>query len=173
MAHHRNRNRNHERNQGNERNDDFDLESEARYDRRARGRERNADEQAVKSVKIEAPTCDGRIDLRAYSDWESDMDHYFKWYDMSEERRIWFAKMKLVSQARLYWSDVEHRLHQRREEPIGTWDEMKEHLRVKYLPQSYHDRLLDQRSNLQQVVCLWLTISYYAQIRHGYGKGTP
>ena len=58
--------------------------------------------------------------------------------------------MKLVSQARLSWSDVEHRLHQPREEPIGTWDEMKEHLRVKYLPQSYHDKLLDQRSNLRQ-----------------------
>ena len=111
---------NHERNQGNARNDDSDLKSEARYDRRARGRERNDDEQAVKSVKIEAPTFDGRIDPKPYSDWESDMDHYFEWYDMSEERRIRFAKMKLVSQARLYWSDVEHKLHQRRWESIGT-----------------------------------------------------
>ena len=58
--------------------------------------------------------------------------------------------MILVSQARLYWVDVECGLQNQREAPIVTWDEMKLHLRVKYLPQSYQDRLLDQRSNLRQ-----------------------
>ena len=65
----------------------------------------------MKSVKIETPTFDGRIDPRAYSDLESDIDHNFEWYDMSEERRVLFAKMKLVSQGRLYLSNIEHRLH--------------------------------------------------------------
>ena len=73
------------------------------------------------------------------------MDHYFGWYEMSDERKVRFPKMRLVSQARLYWVDVERVLQNRREAPIVTRDEMKLHLRVKYLPQSYQDRLLDQR----------------------------
>ena len=31
-----------------------------------------------------------------FSSWTSNMDHYFDWYDISDERRIRFAKMKLV-----------------------------------------------------------------------------
>ena len=42
----------------------------------------------MKSVKVEAPSFDGRIDSRAYYDWESDMDHYFEWYEMSDERKV-------------------------------------------------------------------------------------
>ena len=64
----------------------------------------------LKSVKVEAPSFDGRIDPRAYSDWESDIDHYFEWYEMSDERKVRFAKMKLVGQARLYWVEVERGL---------------------------------------------------------------
>ena len=35
------------------------------------------------------------------------MDNYFDLYDMSDERRVGFAKMKLVDQARQYWTNVE------------------------------------------------------------------
>ncbi|XP_073117835.1 uncharacterized protein [Elaeis guineensis] len=78
------------------------------------------------------------------------MDHYFGWYEMSEARRVRFARMKLVRQARLYWESVECLLNQRRQDPIETWDEMKEKLREKYLPTSYQQRLLDQWQRFTQ-----------------------
>ena len=68
------------------------------------------------------------------------MDHYFDWYTMSEDRRIRFAKMKLIGHAKLYWNNQE-RL---RRNPITTWQEMKDALKEKYLPESYQQRLLDQ-----------------------------
>jgi len=42
------------------------------------------------------------------------MDHYFDWYNMSNERRIRFAKMQLVGQARKYWTNVEKLMTLRR-----------------------------------------------------------
>jgi len=50
-----------------------------------------------KNIKLEAPTFDGQLDPQFFLDWISDMDHYFDWYDMSDERRVRFVKMKLVS----------------------------------------------------------------------------
>ena len=55
-----------------------------------------------KSKKLEAPTFNGQLDLQFFLDWISDMNHYFDWYDMSDERRIRFVKTKLVGQARQY-----------------------------------------------------------------------
>ena len=46
------------------------------------------------------------------------MDHYFDWYDMFDERRSRFAKMKLVGQARQYWTNVENLMKLENLEPI-------------------------------------------------------
>jgi len=72
------------------------------------------------------------------------MDHYFDWYDVSDERRIRFTKMKLVGQARQYWTNVEKLMKLRNQEPIQTWDEMKMKLQEKYLHVSYKQHLHDQ-----------------------------
>jgi len=80
---------------------------------------------SFKNIKLEAPTFEGQLDLQIFLDWISDMDHYFDWYDMSDERRIQFAKMKLVGQARQYWTNIEKLMRLRHQEAIQTWDEMK------------------------------------------------
>ena len=49
-----------------------------------------------KNIKLEALTFDGQLDPQIFLDWISYMDYYFDWYDMSDERKVWFAKMKLV-----------------------------------------------------------------------------
>ena len=48
----------------------------------------------LKNIKLETPTFDGQLDLQVFLDWTSDTDHYFDWYNMFDERRIRFAKMK-------------------------------------------------------------------------------
>ena len=78
------------------------------------------------------------------------MDQYFDWYDMYEERKFKFAKIRLVRQARLYWRNVECIARQRGDLPIVTWRNMKRKLREKYLPMSYQQRLLDQWQRLTQ-----------------------
>ena len=61
----------------------------------------------MKEIKVEAPSFDGQMDPTKFMDWLANMDHYFEWYDMSEERRVRFAKIKLVDQAKLYWTNHE------------------------------------------------------------------
>ncbi|KAK8929046.1 hypothetical protein KSP39_PZI017906 [Platanthera zijinensis] len=104
----------------------------------------------TRRIHLDAPTFDGRLDPKAFSDWLLDMDRYFDWYDMSDDRCVRFAKMKLVGQAKVYWISVERALERDGYYPITRWDDMKERLKDKYLPASYRDQLLDQLQSLRQ-----------------------
>ena len=79
------------------------------------------DDRFIRNIKLDAPTFDGSLNPKVYSDWEGEMDQYFEWYAMSEERKFKFAKMKLIRQARLYWGNIELTTRRRNVEPITTW----------------------------------------------------
>ena len=49
---------------------------------------------------------------------------------MNDERKFRFAKIKLLGQAKLNWSNHERLMTRGGRAPIVTWDEMKE----KYVP---------------------------------------
>ena len=78
------------------------------------------------------------------------MDHYFEWYGMSENRQMRFAKMKLVGQAKLFWTNTERKIERVGRAPIIDWYEIKERLKEKYLPLSYRQKLFDQWQSLRQ-----------------------
>ena len=78
------------------------------------------------------------------------LERYFKWYEMSQKLRVRLTAMKLVGQARQYWSNVERLIALRRQEPIRIWDEMKAKLSQKYLPITFQDQQLDKWSRFTQ-----------------------
>ena len=88
----------------------------------------------MKGVKVEAPSFDGQMDPTKFMDWLPDMDHYFEWYDMSEERRVRFAKIKLLSQVKLFWTKYEHMMIRKNRAPIINWEEMRKIHKEKYVP---------------------------------------
>ena len=106
------------------------------------GQKREIDQQEwiLRNVKIEAPSFEGQLDPTQFLDWLSNMDHYFEWYNMDDERRIRFAKMKLVVFAKLYWPNHERLMRRGGRAPVNTWDKMKMILKEKYVPTSYQQR---------------------------------
>jgi hypothetical protein len=44
---------------------------------------------------VEAPTFDDRLNPWVFTKWLCDMDHFFERYNLLENRRVNFAKMKL------------------------------------------------------------------------------
>ena len=104
----------------------------------------------MRHIKIEASTFEGQLDPWIFDIWVRDMDQFFCWYNLSETRRVRFAKMKLSGTAQLYWESVEESLIRRGQPPITDWVEMKAKLEEKYLPCSYRGNILDQWNNLRQ-----------------------
>lgn len=101
----------------------------------------DTEEDIKKKVKVDVPYFDGRLNPTTFADWLSAIDESFYWYDMSDERRVRFVKMKLVSLAKVWWNGFEGDIRRLGQPPIATWQEMKAKLREKYMPPNYHDKL--------------------------------
>ena len=56
------------------------------------------DKHILRNVKVEVSSFDGCLDSREYLDWKLGMGYYFGWYEISEARKVRFARMKLVRQ---------------------------------------------------------------------------
>ena len=129
-------------------------EDNSRNDSRSPKRERvqpynttDTDAQYIKSIKVDAPSFDGRFDPQVYINWQLAMDRYFRWHNMFESRKIRkirFAVMKLTGQAGQYWENLERMMRYRREDPVETWKGMKEKLMLKYISPSFSQQLLDK-----------------------------
>ena len=64
--------------------------------------------------------------------------------------KVQFAIMKLTGQAIQYWENLERMNRFRRDDPVETWDDMNDKLRLKYLLPSFSQQLLDKWNMLTQ-----------------------
>ncbi|KAG5531711.1 hypothetical protein RHGRI_026363 [Rhododendron griersonianum] len=103
----------------------------------------------TKKIKMEVPDFEGKVNPTLFHDWLASIE-YFDWYDMADDRRVRFAKMKLVGLAKIWWMGVEGDIQRLGQPPIGTWQEMKAKLREKFMPSNYHEKLCEQLIELKQ-----------------------
>ena len=69
---------------------------------------RDFDDRMFKE-KIEAPTFDGCLDLWVFTDWLRQMDKFFDYYHWAENKRVRYARMKLIGRADLFWEDLDRK----------------------------------------------------------------
>ncbi len=85
------------------------------------------------------PDFVGNVEPTVFSDWLASIKWYSDWYDMADDRRVRFAKMKFVGFTKVWWTGVENDIRRLGQPPIGTWQEMKAKLREMYVPANYRD----------------------------------
>nr|XP_023900366.1 uncharacterized protein LOC112012220 [Quercus suber] len=110
---------------------------------------RDFDDRMFKD-KIDAPTFDGCLDPWVFTDWLRQMEKFFDYYHWAENKKVRYARMKLIGRADLFWEDLEETLRRRREPPITDWLEMKNALSRNYLPSTYRSSLLEEWDRLRQ-----------------------
>jgi len=119
-----------------------DHESNCAHDWRGRK------EKIAHRFELEDSKFDCYCDLNVLSDWLVDIECYFDWYRFPDAARLLFVRRKLVGSTNTYWTSVERHCV-RHIVVIESWEEMKEKLKEKYLPEYYRNRLLDQLHNLR------------------------
>jgi hypothetical protein len=82
------------------------------------------------------PVSDSCLDPLVLTDWLHEMDHFFEWYNLPEDRRVKFAKMKLISRAELLWQSIKQLLARKNQPPILYWEEMRQNSRKNTYPNS-------------------------------------
>ena len=60
------------------------------------------------------------------------INYYFDWYDMDDEHRVKFAKMKLQRSAKIYRMFVERQRARQNRVPINTWATMEQLMKKSY-----------------------------------------
>ncbi|XP_078446574.1 uncharacterized protein LOC144715513 [Wolffia australiana] len=58
-----------------------------------------------KSVRIEVSIFEGSRNPKDYTDWESDLESYFQWYNMDDDLCVAYAEARLGGQAKIYWKN--------------------------------------------------------------------
>ncbi|XP_071906087.1 uncharacterized protein [Coffea arabica] len=103
----------------------------------------------TKKVRVNIPNFDGKIGPKVFSNWLATLQRYFDWYDMTDERKVKFAIMKLVGQVQVWWIGVKHDLRLAGQLDL-MWEEMKLRLKRKYMPLYYAADLFDDMNSLRQ-----------------------
>ena len=78
---------------------------------------RDFDDRMFKE-KIEAPTFDGCLDPWVFTNWLRQMDKFFDYYHWVENKKVRYARIKLIGRADLFYEDLKDTLRQRHEPPI-------------------------------------------------------
>ena len=92
---------------------------------------------ANNKLKPKLSNYDGNLSTELLLDWISELDNFFECEDISDEKRIIFATMKLKGHLALWWDSVQAKRRRSNKPPIKKWDRMVAKLKGKFLPKDY------------------------------------
>lgn len=124
----------------------------------------------------ELSNYDGRFSTEALLDWISELDKYFEYEEISEDRKIKFVVTKLKGHATLWWDSVQVERRRLNKPLIKKWDRMIANMKRKFLPKDYQISLYIQVQNWRQrmmIVKEYTEEFYKVNLRDGYVEYTP
>jgi hypothetical protein len=89
-------------------------------------------------MKMDIPTYEGSLDVKELLDWIRDLDTYFDYEDIEEDKKVRHAVMKLKGHATLWWDELQAERHCKGKKKIKSWDRMIAKMKAKFIPRDYH-----------------------------------
>ena len=87
--------------------------------------------------KHELLTYDGSLSTEVLLDCLSELNKYFDYEEISEDKRVKFATTRLKGHASLWWDSVKAERKRLNKQPIKKWTRMEAKLKGKFLPKDY------------------------------------
>ena len=119
------------------------------------------------------PTYDGSLVVEHLIDWISELDKYFEYDEVEEDKRVRLAVTRLKGHASLWWDSVQAERRRKNKPLIRSWDRMVEKMRAKFFPKYYQLSLYRQVHNLSQRLLMvreYTKEFYKVNLRAGYAK---
>jgi len=123
---------------------------EREYDRRREHHRRGRENDRIEGVKIKVPSFHGRNDVEAYLEWEMKIEQIFSCHNYNEEKKLKVAALEFKDYALIWWDQVQKDRRRYGEDPVDTWDEMKNMMRKRFAPSYYHRELHIKLQRLTQ-----------------------
>ncbi|XP_066316535.1 uncharacterized protein [Miscanthus floridulus] len=138
------------RNDDSDESEDVDEDNHSQYHGGRRHHRRGNHEERFGKLKFTMPKFDGGSDPEAYFTWELKVDKIFRLHNYSEEKKLAMASLEFDGYALIWWEQLLRDREEDGENPIATWDEMKQEMRICFVPKHYQRDLFDKLQNLKQ-----------------------
>ena len=83
------------------------------------------------------PTDAGSLIAEHLIDWISELDKYFEYDEVEEDKRVRLVVTRLKGHASLWWDSVQIERRRNNKPLIKSWDRMVEKVRAQLLPKYY------------------------------------
>ena len=92
---------------------------------------------ATSRPRPELPTYDESLFVEHLLDWISELDKYFEYDEVEEDKRIRLDVTRLKGNASLWWDSVQEERRRKNKSLIKSWDRMVAKMRAKFFPKDY------------------------------------
>ena len=82
-------------------------------------------------------TYDGNLLAEGLIDWIGELDRYFDYEEIEEDKKEKLAVTHLKGHATLWWDSVQAEMKKKSKVVIKSWDRMVAKMRSKFLPKDY------------------------------------
>ncbi|GKA13938.1 transposon ty3-I gag-pol polyprotein [Tanacetum coccineum] len=124
--------------------EDSDVENEYEDEREVRGMRfghRGAADFDYRQRAKDVPTFHGSMNVEDFLDWMSELDTFFKFYEIPMDNRVNLVAYKLKGGAQSWWKNLQTVRERQGKLPIVSWERMERELRRRFLPPN-HDQIL-------------------------------
>ncbi|GJS14343.1 heterogeneous nuclear ribonucleoprotein 1 [Tanacetum coccineum] len=124
--------------------EDSDVENEYEDEREVRGMHfghKGAADFDYRQRAKDVPTFHGSMNVEDFMDWMSELDTFFKLYEIPMDNRVNLVAYKLKGGAQSWWKNLQTVRERQGKLPIVSWERMERELRRRFLPPN-HDQIL-------------------------------
>jgi hypothetical protein len=100
--------------------------------------------------KMEIPMYEGNLYVEDLLDWIRDLDKYFDYEDVKEDRKVKHVVTRLKGHATLWWDELQADRCCKGKKKIKSWDRMVAKMKAKFIPKYYQITLFQRMQNLRQ-----------------------
>lgn len=105
------------------------------------GRRRNKYDFDYRQRAKDVPSFNGSMDIETFLDWMSELENFFSFYEIPNDKRVTLVAYQLKGGAQAWWKHLQSNRERQGKLPISTWERMERELRKMYLPPN-HDQVL-------------------------------
>jgi hypothetical protein len=100
-------------------------------------------------AKMDILVYEGNLDVEELLDWIRDLDTYFDYEDVEEDKKVKHVVTILKGHATLWWDELQVDRRCKGKQKIKSWDRMITKMKEKFIPKDYQITLFRRMQNLR------------------------
>ena len=111
----------------------------------------NSNDSNEALLKNDFPEFSGDLNIEEFFQWLFEVERFFKYRDISDEKKVKFVAHKLKKSAWEWWEQFQRMRTRLGKDPMQNWEKMKKYLKRQFLLPDYKDLVYQEYLNCKQL----------------------